>query len=55
MASRLLSQLNGNPRLKLAIQLSLSALIPAAPIIYWSRDAKRDREERDREVSTKMR
>ncbi|KAL3771469.1 hypothetical protein ACHAW5_006152 [Stephanodiscus triporus] len=55
MSSRLLSRLNDHPRIKLAIQLSLSALVPAAPILYWSRNSKRERAERDREVSTKMR
>lgn len=55
MSSRLLSRLNGHPRIKLAIQLSLSALVPAAPILYWSRNTKCERAERDREVSTKMR
>ena len=44
-----------HPRLKLAIQLSLSALIPTIPILIWSNNAKREREERSQEVSTKIR
>lgn len=55
MASKILSQLNNHPRAKLAVQLSLSALIPAAPILYWSHDAKQERAERHREVSTRIR
>lgn len=55
MASKLLSQLNNHPRVKLAAQLSLSALIPAVPILYWSHNAKQERAERHREVSTKLR
>ena len=55
MASRLSSQLANHPRLKLALQLSLSALIPAAPILYWSSNAKRERAERAQDVSTKIR
>lgn len=55
MASKIFAQLNRHPRTKLAIQLSLSALIPVIPILYWSHDAKRERAERQHEVSTKLR
>lgn len=55
MASKLLSQLNKHPRTKLAVQLSLSALIPAIPILYWSHTAKQERAERQHEVSTMLR
>ncbi|KAL7531442.1 hypothetical protein ACHAWF_003772 [Thalassiosira exigua] len=54
-AGKLLSRLNADPRAKLALQLALSAAIPAAPILYWSRNAKEEREERRREVATRMR
>ncbi len=56
MTSKLLSHLNNHPRVKLAIQLSFSTiLIPAIPILYWSHNAKKEREEREREVATKLR
>mmetsp|Transcript_11330 Transcript_11330/g.20833 ORF Transcript_11330/g.20833 Transcript_11330/m.20833 type:complete len:315 (+) Transcript_11330:56-1000(+) len=55
MASKILFHLNKHPRTKLAVQLSLSALIPAIPILYWSRNAKQERAELHQEVSTKLR
>ncbi|KAL3776409.1 hypothetical protein HJC23_006763 [Cyclotella cryptica] len=50
-----IAQLNKRPQAKLALQLSASALIPAVPILYWSHTAKREREERRHQVSTKLR
>ena len=55
MATRLLSSINKHPRAKLAAQISLSALIPVIPIVYWSHNAKKEREERRHEVATKLR
>ena len=56
MASKLLSHLHNHPRIKLAIQLSFSTiLIPSIPILYWLHNAKKEREEREHEVATKLR
>ena len=55
MASRLFSNLRQHPRAKLAAQASLAALVPAAPILYWSHTAKKERAEREHEVKTRIR
>ena len=55
MASRLLSQLRSRPRTKLALQLTAAALVPVVPVLVWSRHAKREREERQQEVATRVR
>lgn len=56
MASKLFSHLNNHPRTKLAIQLSFATIfIPSIPILYWSHNAKKEREEREHEVATKLR
>ena len=55
MATKLLSNLNKHPKTKLAIQLSLGALVPVIPIVYWSYSARDEREERRHEVATRLR
>ncbi|KAL3760976.1 hypothetical protein ACHAWU_009655 [Discostella pseudostelligera] len=56
MASKLFSHLNNHPRTKLAIQLSFATIfIPSIPILFWSHNAKKEREEREHEVATKLR
>ena len=55
MATKLLSNLNKHPKTKLAIQLSIGALVPVIPIVYWSYSARDEREERRHEVATRLR
>lgn len=55
MASRLLSHLRHSPRTKLALQLAAAALVPAVPVLYWSRHAAREREAQRQEVATRIR